>query len=399
MIVKSYSAIKVAVLGCTGSVGKQAVDALGAMGCRIVLLTCGKNVAEMARLAILCKPDAMAAADASKDDLAAVSPFSSIRLYAGKEGVLEAIRAADADVIIHSIAGLEGLPYAIAAAETGARIGMANKEVIIAAGDLLRQKLEASGGELIPVDSEHSAVFQCLSSAGDFKCLRSRAPESLRRILLTASGGPFYGKKRSDLASVTAKEALAHPTWKMGGKITIDCATMINKGFEVIEASRLFGASPEQIEILVHRQSIVHSMVEFHDRAVLAQLGLPDMRTCIRYAVSYPERAYVSAASLDLLSVGQLTFEKPDNETFPLLEEAYAALRRGGTAPTVLIAADEEAVVAFMRDEISFNDISVCVRNVMRRVQDAPVRDFDDVFRSMADARALAREELRRLSF
>ena len=396
---KPYSETKVAILGCTGSIGKQAIDALSAMGCRIVLLACGNSIGEMARQAAELEPDAIAASGASLDDLRRLSPSSRIRLYAGKKGVIEAIRAAGADVIVHSIAGLDGLPYAIAAAETGARIAMANKEVIIAAGPLLREKLDASGGELIPVDSEHSAIFQCLSSAGEFQCLRQTAPSHLKRILLTASGGPFFGKKQSELCAVTAREALAHPTWKMGGKITIDCATMMNKGFEVIEASRLFGAVPEQIEVLVHRQSVVHSMVEFRDRAVLAQLGLPDMRTCIRYAVSYPERAEVDCPSLDLFSVGQLTFEKPDNETFPLLNEAYAALRRGGTAPTALIAADEEAVAAFMRGQISFSDISVCVKNVMRRVSDAPVDSFDDVFRASEEARALAREELRRLSF
>ena len=395
---KTYSEKHVAILGCTGSVGKQAVEALSAMGCRIVLLSCGRNVDEMARLAALCRPEAVAAESVSLGDLGVLFPGTNTKLFSGESGICEAIRASEADVIVHAVAGLAGLPYAIAAAETGARIAMANKEVIISAGDLIREKLEVSGGELIPVDSEHSAVFQCLASEESFRCLRKEPPSSLRRIILTASGGPFYGKTADELDGVTVREALAHPTWKMGGKITVDCATMMNKGFEVIEASRLFGAAPEQIDVLIHRQSVVHSMVEFKDRAVMAQLGLPDMRTCIRYAVSYPSRADVEAPSLDLLSVARLTFEEPDNKTFPLLAEAYDALKRGGTAPASLIAADEEAVEAFMRGNIHFNDISSVVSAVIHRIPVGTVSSFDDVFRAVAETRKIAGEELRRFT-
>lgn len=279
------------------------------------------------------------------------------------------------DVIVHSIAGLGGTRAALAAAESGRRLAMANKEAIIAAGDLIHERLVASGGELIPVDSEHSAIFQCLSTS----CGRAKG-ESVRRILLTASGGPFFGMSREEMSAVTPERALAHPTWKMGPKITVDSATLMNKGFEVIEAVRLFGVRPEQVEVLVHRQSIIHSMVEYIDNSVIAQLAAPDMRSCIRYALSYPKRAETTHGQLDFKTLGSLTFAAPDLEAFPLLALAYEAIREDGTAPVALIAADEVAVDAFFKRRIGFTDIYKIVAETLERIQTHTVCSAEDVY-------------------
>ena len=236
---------------------------------------------------------------------------------------------------------------------------MANKEAVIACGDLIFEKMNASGGELIPVDSEHSAIF---------RCLEGKSPEDVSKILLTASGGPFFGKTAEELKLVTPADALNHPTWKMGKKITVDSATLMNKGFEIIEAVRLFGVPEDRVEVVVHRQSIVHSMVEYADRTILAELGRPDMRDCIRYAATAPHAAKVEGASLDLTLLGKLTFERPDPVNFPLLDAAREAIRRGGTLPAGLIAADEEAVDAFLRGDIGFTDISSLVMETLGRI-------------------------------
>jgi len=394
----SFSEKKIAILGSTGSIGTQAVETLSALGCEIVLLTAGQNVELLAQQLAMIKPKL--AAVAREEDLSTIKASAdseSIRFFAGPDGICEAIAECGADVIVHAVAGLAGIPYAIAAARTGARLAMANKEVIISAGALLYQELEASGGELIPVDSEHSAIFQCLTTLGSMTPPGRFPTEQIKRILLTASGGPFFGRSKDALAKVTREEALNHPTWKMGGKITVDSATLMNKGFEVMEAVRLFSVPVDRIQVLVHRQSIVHSMVEFQDRAVMAQLGLPDMRTCIRYAVTYPIRADVPAESLDLFSMGQLTFEKPDADTFPLLTMAYEAIRIDGSAPTALIAADEEAVWAFMDGKLSFAGIPDAVRRSMDRIPVRQIRHFEEVFEAEREARAIAREEISRI--
>lgn len=394
----SFSEKKIAILGSTGSIGIQAVETLSALGCQIVLLTAGRNVELLAQQIGVVKPKLVAVA--KEEDLPAIQACPGnelVRFFAGKDGICEAIAESGADVIVHAVAGLAGIPYAIAAARTGARLAMANKEVIIAAGDLLYQELAASGGELVPVDSEHSAIFQCLTTLGAMTPPGRFPTNQIKRILLTASGGPFFGHSRDELAKVTREEALNHPTWKMGGKITVDSATLMNKGFEVMEAVRLFSVPVDRIQVLVHRQSIVHSMVEFQDRAVMAQLGLPDMRTCIRYAVTYPFRADVEAESLDLFSMGQLTFEEPDTKTFPLLVMAYDAIRTGGSAPTALIAVDEEAVWAFMNGTLSFVEIQDAVKRSMDRIPVKPIRHFEEVFDAENEARTIAREEIRRI--
>ena len=389
--------LRVAILGSTGSVGKQAIDALTTMGCRIVMLAAGrdaKTVAEQARLykPAICTMDSEAAAA----DLRLALAGENISVYGGTDAVCRGIAECGADLIIHSIAGLAGLPSAIAAAKTGARIGMANKEVIITAGNWIYDELKKSGGQLIPVDSEHSAIFQCLAASGAARADGCDGSSIVKRILLTASGGPFFGWDRDRLASVTPEAALAHPTWKMGPKITIDCATLMNKGFEVIEAVRLFGVRVDQVDVLVHRQSIIHSMVEYIDNTVIAQLGAPDMRSCIRYAASYPTRAWVDGEGLNFAALHSLTFDAPDTETFPLLDVARNAIRRDGIAPTALVAADEEAVDAFLKGNISLNTMADAVMETMERTVDSIPTCLEDIYEAESAAREMARNILKK---
>ena len=386
--------LRVAILGSTGSVGAQAIDALSTMGCRIVMLAAGRDAKTVAEQARLHKPDICTMdSEAAANDLRLALAGENIRVYGGKDAVCRGIAECGANLIIHSIAGLAGLPSAMAAAESGARIGMANKEAIIVAGDKIYDALKQSGGQLIPVDSEHSAIFQCLAASGAVQANGCSGSPIVRRILLTASGGPFFGMDRDELEKVTPAQALAHPTWKMGPKITIDCATLMNKGFEVIEAVRLFGVSVDQIDVLVHRQSIIHSMVEYIDNTVIAQLGAPDMRSCIRYAASYPTRTWVDGQGLDFAALHSLTFDAPDTNTFPLLAVAREAIRRDGIDPAVLVAADEEAVDAFLRGEVSLNALADAVIETVERTAHRAAEDIGDIY----EAQRIAREDTRRI--
>ena len=286
MSVKDYKNRTAAVLGSTGSVGTQAIDALTRLGVKIELLTAGRNVELVARQAIECGVKAVAVPSASDGErLRALLP-ESIKVFAGKDAVCDSVKECGCDLIVHSISGMAGIPAALAAADTGARIAMANKEALISLGHRIYERLARSGGELIPVDSEHSAIFQCLCAAGAADPKGPADSSRVRRILLTASGGPFFGQKREELQAVTPEMALAHPTWKMGAKITIDCATLMNKGFELIEACRLFNVEPDRVEVLVHRQSIIHSMVEYTDGAVIASDMPLHIRTALPSAVS-----------------------------------------------------------------------------------------------------------------
>lgn len=386
--------LRVAILGSTGSVGKQAIDALSTMGCRIVLLAAGRDAKTVAEQARLYRPEICTMSD---DDAAAELRLAlagqDVRVYGGADAVCRGIEECQVDLILHSIAGLAGLPAAITAAKTGARIGMANKEAIIVAGDWIYDALRKSGGQLIPVDSEHSAIFQCLAASGAAQPGDRGGSSIVRRILLTASGGPFFGWDKEKLENVTPADALAHPTWKMGPKITIDCATLMNKGFEVIEAVRLFGVSVDQIDVLVHRQSIIHSMVEYIDNTVIAQLGAPDMRSCIRYAASYPTRTWVDGQGLDFAALHSLTFDAPDTNTFPLLAVAREAIRRDGIDPAVLVAADEEAVDAFLRGEVSLNALADAVIETVERTAHRAAEDIGDIY----EAQRIAREDTRRI--
>jgi 1-deoxy-D-xylulose-5-phosphate reductoisomerase len=270
------------------------------------------------------------------------------RVLSGAEGMEWALKKTRPEVAINSVLGEAGLRPTLWSLEAGCRLGLANKESIVIAGDLVMRKAREVNATLIPVDSEHSAIFQCLSSG--------RSNE-VSKLLLTASGGPFFGYTKDRLALVTRREALAHPTWKMGAKITVDSASLMNKGFEVIEAVRLFGVAPEQVEVVVHRQSIIHSAVEYIDRAVVAQMGVPDMRLCVQYAMTYPCRVAGPVAPLDLFQIGTLTFEKPDMEAFPLLSLAYRSVKVGGAMTAALNAANEVAVAAFLEDRIRFADL------------------------------------------
>lgn len=385
-----YSKMKVSILGSTGSVGTQAVCVARELGVSVTLLAAGRNVGLLAEQAELLNPRVLSVADRESAEKLRELTDGRFEIIYGADVLEEAVSSTEDDVVVHSIAGLEGTRYALAAAKRGVRLAMANKEAIIAAGDLIRASLEASGGVLIPVDSEHSAIFQCLATGG------GRAePQTVKRILLTASGGPFFGMSYDDMRSVTPERALAHPTWKMGPKITIDSATLMNKGFEVMEAVRLFGVTPDQVDVLVHRQSIIHSMVEYIDNSVIAQLAAPDMRSCIRYALSYPTRAEASYGQLDFAALGSLTFAAPDTEAFPLLALAYEAIKIDGTAPAALIAADEAAVAAFLDKRIGFGDIYPVVKGTLDKINVKKVSSPEDVYAAVEEAYGIAEELLK----
>ncbi len=395
MKTENYTKRSAAVLGSTGSVGTQAIDALTRLGVKIDLLTAGRNVDLVAKQAIECDVRAVAVPDSSDGEKLRSMLPDSIKVYGGDSAVCDSIRECGCDLIVHAISGMAGIPAALAAADTGARIAMANKEALISLGHLIYDRLALSGGELIPVDSEHSAIFQCLCAAGAASPKAPADSTRIRRILLTASGGPFFGQKREELEAVTPEMALAHPTWKMGAKITIDCATLMNKGFELIEACRLFNVEPDRVEVLVHRQSIIHSMVEYTDGAVIAEISYPDMRDCVRYALAYPDRAPFGGEPLDFCKVGSLTFHAPDTEAFPLLSAAVDAWYKGGTAPAALIAADEEAVAAFIAKKLSFNGISDVVRETIEKCNHIPADSPEAVFEAEREARIKALEILK----
>ena len=353
---------KVAVLGSTGSVGTQTMDVVRELGCAVSLLSGWSNTPLLLEQIRAFHPETVYVRDeAACDTIRAAMGTDTPELICTEKELLDVIRTTDADCIVHAIAGMAGIPTALAAADSGKRLAIANKEAVIAVGELLFQKIHASGGELIPVDSEHSAIYQCRE--GRESC-------EVRRILLTASGGPFFGKTAAELSHVTLEETLAHPTWKMGRKITVDSATLMNKGFEIIEAVRLFGVPEERVEVLVHRQSIIHSMVEYTDNTTIAVLSKPDMRECIRYALTAPDRAFVQEKGLDFAAIGTLTFDKPDTVTFPLLNTAREAIRIGGSAPAALIAADEAAVQAFFDKRIPFSAIAPTVAALLSGMQD-----------------------------
>lgn len=385
---------KIAILGSTGSVGRQALGVTENGGYEIDFLTGGKNVTLLAEQARKYRAGVVAVPDGSSaKELKLLLAGENVKVFSGEASICELIANTEANVIVHSVSGLAGIPYAIEASKTGKRLAIANKESIISLGDEIYKNVRESGGELIPVDSEHSAIFQCLLTSGAVSARGEFRPEIVKRILLTASGGPFFGMDRGSLVNVTPEMALAHPTWSMGQKITIDCATLMNKGFEIIEAVRLFGVDIEKIEVLVHRQSIIHSMVEYIDNMVIAQLGRPDMSSCIRYALTYPERSFVDVRGLDFTEIGKLTFDKPDRDSFPLLDAAVCAYKKGTTSPVALIAADEEAVSAFINGEIGFCDISDVVCDTLEVFAPHTVCDIDSVY----DAESSARESARRL--
>ena len=371
---------RVLILGATGSVGEQALDVIassselevaGLSADRNWKRLCAQAAEAGAPLLALADPDAAASAAAELD--------GSVRVLAGDAGVRELVAASEPDLVLNAIVGVAGLGPSIAALSAGIDLALANKESLVVGGELVTTLAEATGARLLPVDSEHSALFQLL---------RAEEAAAIERLTLTASGGPFRGRR--ELAGVTPADALAHPTWEMGGRITVDCATLMNKGFEVIEAHHLFGIPYQRIEVVVHPQSIVHGLVELCDGAQLAHLGLPDMRVPISYALHYPARAETPAPRLDLAAVGDLSFEPPDDETFRCLRLAREAGARGGTAPCVLNAADEVAVEAFLAKRLPFEAIPEVVAGALERIDPQPPADFEQLFECDREARALA---------
>lgn len=373
----------IAVLGATGSVGRQALDVALSRGYRVDYMSVGKNAALAEELARLHAPRLLAVADeAAARDLAVRLADTEISVLPGSAGILEGIAATHAETVVNAILGEAGLLPTLAVLDAGRRLALANKESLVIAGELVMARAKETGCGILPVDSEHSAIFQCLQNG--------RAGE-VKRLLLTASGGPFFGYDRAALEKVTLADALAHPTWKMGKKITVDSATLMNKGFEVLEASHLFGISPERVEVVVHRESIIHSAVEYIDNTIIAEMSVPDMRACVQYAVDYPEREEGTVAPLDLFSVGRLTFARPDTATFPLLSLAAEAGRLGGGMGAVLNAADEVAVEAFLREKLTFTGIfSVVTRafDKMRRVGVGCERSVDALIALDRETRA-----------
>lgn len=372
------------ILGSTGSIGRQTLEVVEQMPeIQVVALTAGSNVARMAQQCRAFHPElAVMATEAAAEELKSALDGEHIRVLWGMEGLIAAAEYEKADTVVTAVVGMVGLRPTLAAIQKKKRIALANKETLVCAGELVMAAAAEYGTEIVPVDSEHSAIFQCL--------MGNRDRSEIRRLILTCSGGPFFGKSREELQNVTKADALRHPNWKMGHKITIDCATLMNKGLEVIEAMRLYDLPLQQVDVVIHRQSIVHSLVEFCDGAVLAQLGTPDMRVPIRLALTYPHRAENPAAPLDLLTCGPLTFDAPQETAFPCLTLAKEAASRGGTACAVLNGANEAAVAGFLRDEIGFYDIPRLVRRALDTVPFVQTPDLQEILAADRAARDAA---------
>lgn len=372
----------ISILGSTGSIGTQTLDVAEACGVRVVALTANKSIDLLEQQARIFQPILVAAADAAaaaalKERLA----DTDVKVLAGEEGILAAATLPEADTVVTALVGIAGLGPTLAAIDCGKRIALANKETLVCAGPLVMARAREKGAEIVPVDSEHSAIFQSLQGSNHGE---------IRRILLTASGGPFFGWTRKELESVTPERALKHPNWSMGAKVTIDSATLMNKGLEFLEAMALFDVPPEQIKILVHRESIVHSAVEYCDNSVIAQLGSPDMRLPIQYALSWPERVPGPARELDLFDCGTLTFAPPDLETFRCLFLAIRSAKEGGTAPAILNGANEVAVARFLEGRLSFPGIAQAVEHALDTVPREKDLTLENIRRADALARAAA---------
>ncbi|MBR7131950.1 MAG: 1-deoxy-D-xylulose-5-phosphate reductoisomerase [Clostridia bacterium] len=369
------------ILGSTGSIGTQALEVCRRDGYRVTALAAGRNTELLEKQAREFKPAVVAVFNENAArELAIKLKDTDIKVLSGVEGVCAAAQG-EGEIVLNSIVGIAGLRPTLAAIEAGKTIALANKETLVTGGELVNKAAREKGVKILPVDSEHSAIFQSLQGTPE---------KSLKKILLTASGGPFYGKKRADLENVTVKEALNHPNWSMGAKITIDSATLMNKGLEVIEAVHLFGVTASQIEVLVHRQSIVHSGVELSDGAVIAQLGTPDMRLPIQYALTYPERSDFAFEHLSLSDIGTLTFEKPDLDTFRCLGLCIEAINRGGLAPTAVNGANEEAVRLFLEGKIKFLQIADLVEKALVNVNNKREFTLEDILEADKAARAIS---------
>ena len=378
----------VAVLGSTGSIGTQTLDIVGARPdrYRVAALGAARSVGLLAEQAHRFRPDVVAIADATRAAVLAERLPDTTELLAGADAMAAA--ASVADTVINGVVGFAGLPVTLAALESGKRLGLANKESLIAAGPVVQRARATAGAAIIPVDSEHCAVHQCLRANDD--------PERVSSIVLTASGGPFRGLSAAELQDVTVADALAHPTWEMGPKITIDSSTLMNKGLEVIEAHELFGIDYDQIEIVVHRQSIVHSMVTYCDGATVAQLSKPDMRLCIGYALAYPDRLDLAFGAIDWSELGRLDFEPPDRSAFGCVDLAYEAGRAAQTAPAWLNAANEVAVQAFLDGRIAWVDIARLLEEALEMWPGTTAGDVEAVLAADREARRAAESLVRR---
>ena len=375
------------ILGSTGSVGEQAIDVARKENVKVSALSAHSNVKRVEEQAREFKVDYCAMADeAAAKELKIKLADTNIKVFSGSKGICDMIAVAEGNVAVNSIIGEAGLEPTLAVIESGKRLALANKESLVVAGDIVMSAAKDKGVEIIPVDSEHCAIFQCMKAG---------ASKEVKKILLTASGGPFYGRTREELDKITVEQALAHPTWKMGAKITIDSATLMNKGFEVIEAVHLFGVMAQNVEVVVHKESIIHSMVEYIDNSVIAQLSVPDMRFCVQYAVNYPERCNAVIDTLDLFSIGTLHFARPDYETFSLLACAIESIKRGGALPAVLNAANEVAVAAFLGRKISFYDITELVGATVSQLEDSSkYTSLEDILDCDREARRVMNEKI-----
>lgn len=376
----------IAILGSTGSIGTQTLDVISEYPDRLYpsLLTANRNVDLLIEQALKFKPRRVVIAQSDcytklRDALAG----ELIEVMCGQQAIADAAAADDVDIVVTAMVGYSGLAPTISAIKAGKTIALANKETLVVAGELITRLVKQYGSRLVPVDSEHSAIFQCLVGED---------PESVDKLILTASGGPFRTRPKEELYGVTRADALNHPNWSMGAKVTIDSASMMNKGFEMIEARWLFGIPSERIEIVVHPQSIVHSMVAYSDGSVKAQLGLPDMRLPIRYALNYPERLPSACRKMSVADYANLTFEAPDREKFPLLDMAFDAIHRGGNVPCALNAANEIAVAAFLADRIGFMQMPEVVAEAVARNRFIASPTYDDYVVTNAEIRKIAEE-------
>lgn len=376
----------ISVLGATGSVGRQALDVARERGFFVDFLCANRDVKLIEDYAREFRPCAVAMADeASARELKVRLADTSVKVLSGNEGIKEGIMTSKSETVVNSILGEAGLLPSLSVIESGKRLALANKETLVIAGDIVMTAARDKGVEIIPVDSEHSAIFQSLKSG---------RKEEIKRILLTASGGPFFGMSAEELEGVTLEQTLAHPTWKMGKKITVDSATLMNKGFEIIEAVHLFGVKADRIEVVVHRESILHSAVEYIDSSIIAEMSVPDMKMCVSYAVDYPDRCHSTSRPLDLFEVGSLTFKRPNTKAFPFLNLARETITLGGATPAVMNAADEVAVAAFLDGKISFTDIFRVVCDTVNSMKDAAskITSLEEIIASDKEARIKAKE-------
>ena len=370
----------ISILGATGSIGRQTLDVAEQLGLRVAALTANSNAERLEAQARKFRPRlAVLTDEAAAKDLAVRLADTDIRVLGGPEALLEAAVCPETDTVVTAVVGMVGLKPTLAAIREKKRIALANKETLVCAGQLVMDAADTYGAEIVPVDSEHSAIFQCLQGCADRR--------EIKRLILTCSGGPFYGMTAEEVGKMTRADALRHPNWTMGPKITVDCATLMNKGLEVIEAMRLYRLPLEQVSVVIHRQSIVHSLVEYRDGAILAQLGTPDMRLPIRYAMTWPNRADSPAEPLDLLTCPPLTFAQPDRQVFPCLRLAEEAAEEGGTACAILNGANEEAVGLFLAEKIGFSDIPRLVAEARAAVAVQQAPSLEDILAADQAAR------------